>query len=83
MATLMGIVLADSEIRQVPKHGLTLEEVGFAMGSADLVRSLREIGALMPAQNHGRTLLFDAGDVARAWAEFRAGKYGERLKAVK
>ena len=79
---LMGIAVTETEIRQVPKHGLTLDEVGFAYGAGDLVKTLREIGALVPAKNYGRTLLFDAGHVARAWAEFCAGKYDQRLAAI-
>lgn len=67
--------------RQVPKHALTFEEVCFALGSEQLVADLRRIGALEPALRRRQTILFDAGAVARVWAEVRDGRYDEALRA--
>lgn len=81
--SLMGVVIEAGDIRQVPKHALTLEETDFALGSNQLVRDLREIGALVSTKRIGRTLLFDAGDVAQVWADYRAGKFDEALGKLK
>lgn len=82
MSAVMGFAMVKGEIRQVPKYGLTLDEVEFAIGTADLVASLRKIGALMPAKRLGRTLIFDAGGVALVWAKFIAGDYDRQLEAI-
>jgi hypothetical protein len=58
---------------------MTLEEVEFAMGTPDLVRALRTIGAIQPVRRHGQTLIFDAGAMANVWARFVAGEYEEEL----
>lgn len=79
MSRIRGIVLDEAEVREIPKHGLTLDEVGFAYGSGDLVKKLRTIGALAPCNTIGRTLLFDAGDVSRVWAEWKSGKFDRLL----
>ena len=80
---LRGIVLETTEIREVPKHALTLDEVNFALGAESLVKQLRDVGALVPARREGRTLLFDAGDVARCWAEYKAGKFDRLIAALR
>ena len=78
MSRVRGIVLDEAEVREIPKHGMTLDEVSFSYGSSELVKRLRTIGALKSCGTLGRTLLFDTGDVARVWAEWKSGKY-ERL----
>lgn len=78
-AAVMGVVLVKGELRQIPKYGLTLEEVEYAFGVAELVKSLRKIGALRPAQMVGRSMVFDAGHLAEVWARFTAGEYTARL----
>ena len=82
MSRIRGIVLDEVEVREVPKHGLTLDEVAFSYGSPELVKRLRAISALKPCGSLGRTLLFDTGDVARVWAEWKAGKFERLLREV-
>jgi hypothetical protein len=79
MSRLMGIALTGGELREVPKYGLNFEEVCFALGCSQLAKELREIGALVP-RRCGRVLLFDAGEVAEAWARFHAGQYEGKLR---
>lgn len=76
------ILLAKFEQSAAPieKHGLTLEEVEQALGSGSLVKELRAIGALEPCARKSKALLFDAAEVSRVWAEFRAGKYDAQLE---
>lgn len=79
---MLGIQIPEKLVeRRVPKHALTLEEVVFALGSEQLVVDLRRIGALEPALRRRQTILFDAGAVARVWAEVRDGRYDEALRA--
>src|SRR5690349_16720243 len=82
MSQVLAVALGGAEVRQVPKLGMSLEEVIFAFGSEQLVRDLRKIGALVP-DLHGRSLLFDVGHANVVWAEWRAGKYARQLLAVK
>jgi hypothetical protein len=72
---ILGVALAAGSVRQVPKFGMTLAEVEFAIGSPDVVRELRANGTLVPvrANASSRSLLFAATDVARAWATYEKG----------
>lgn len=83
MSTQGGMVLvqvpAAALAAPVRKHGVGLEEVVASYGSRSLVAELRGIGALRPAARKKQTLLFDAAEVARVWAEFTAGKYDGQL----
>jgi hypothetical protein len=53
----------------VPKLGLTPDEVMFCVGSQKVYREMVRRGFLVPA-NRG-PLLYDAGDVRRAWEEWK------------
>jgi len=82
----LGVVKVDARVEKdlreqvVPKLGLTLQEVEFALGSVSLVRELREAGVLVSSGRRRKAELFDAGVVARVWAEFREGKYDGKLE---
>lgn len=70
---ITAISLPESARRKVlPKHGMTLDEVIFAIGSEDLVRRMRKALWLEPVCKS--PLLFDAGDVARCWMRIRNGE---------
>jgi hypothetical protein len=77
---MIGFVMTDKELRVLPKYGLTLEEVVFAIGTPDLVKCLRRIGALVPAKTHGKTLIFDVGAVAAVWGRYLKGEYDAQLE---
>lgn len=82
MNAVMGVVLVQGDLRQIPKYGLTLEEVGFCYGNGDLVKSLRAIQALQPAKRLGRTMIFDAGHVAEVWARYIKGEFDALLATL-
>lgn len=67
--------------RMVPKNGLTLEDVIFSIGSEKVVRQLRDIEALV-GKRDGKTLLFDAAEVAVVWREWFEGKYDQQIKRL-
>ena len=82
MKGVMGFLMVDKELRQLPKYALTLEELNFAFGTADFVRSLRRIGALVPTRMVGKSLIYDAGDVALVYARFLRGEYDKDLTQI-
>lgn len=77
---IAGLMVDGSDIRQLPKHALTLKEVEFALGGEAMVKDLRRIGALVPAVRRKQTVLFDAAAVAQVWADLRAGDYDDQLE---
>jgi hypothetical protein len=80
--SILAVMVKEHELRPVPKLALTLDEVIFALGTEQLVKELRSINALVPVKRHGRTMLFDVGDVNRVWADFKAGKFDAALEML-
>lgn len=70
---IAGVKLTESQARRVvPKYGMTREDVEFAYGSKDLVARVIKEGWLVPLKT--RPVLFDAGDVAKAWTRVQKGE---------
>ena len=80
--SILAVMVKEEEIRQVPKLGLTLQELIFCFGTEQLVDDLRRIGVLKPLKYRGRTMLFDVGEANQVWAEFKAGTYEEALEIM-
>lgn len=69
MLMLVGMPMPDSQAAKVvPKLGLTRAEVEFSIGSPDVVKRMLAAGWLKPISKG--PVLFDSGDVQRAWIRF-------------
>ena len=59
------------------KYGLRQNEVIERVGSVQLYRQMRAAHWLKPVINQHKLVLFDAGDVAKAWSRIVAGEKPE------
>lgn len=62
--------------RWIPKLAYTRDDVVFAVSSEDIAKRMIDSGMLRPAGV--KPLVFDAGDVARAWHRWKSGEQPER-----
>ena len=66
---IIGALSESQTARRVPKYGLSLKETIFSIGSDAAVKEMRALGMLSPVSTN--PLLFDAGNVARAWVDWK------------
>jgi len=79
MAALLGILVSEKDVRQVPKCALSRDEVIFALSSQQLFTRLVEIGALVPVEIGSRKQAYDAQEVAEVWERVKRGEFKEQL----